>query len=87
MLFTKNHNIMISSVFEWLYVVVTIVCWHTMALVVFHQEDEMSQVCIVFLRFFVKRPPEHYMQQCITDFRIFIFKRSSTIFFSTFRVF
>ena len=39
MRFTKNHNIMISSVFEWLYVVVTIVCWHTMALVVFHQEE------------------------------------------------
>ena len=37
-LFTKI--IILTKLYEWLDVVVTIVCWHTMALVVFLQDKE-----------------------------------------------
>ena len=56
----KNHNIMISSVFEhkeWLDVVVTIVGWLTMALVVFFQEDGDVQCVYRNLKIFCETGP------------------------------
>ena len=65
---------MITSVFditklkEWLDVVVTIVCWHTMALVVALQEDESVLSVYRNLQIFVKRPPVVYKISSIASF-------------------
>ena len=49
----------VTKLYEWPDIVVTIVCWHTMTLVVFIQEDEYVPSVYRNL-FFVKRPPTNY---------------------------
>ena len=57
MRFTKNHNIMITRVFEHNLTLSVPRCSRIYSLMVFSKSMKMSQVCIVIFRFFVKRPP------------------------------
>ena len=77
MRFTKNHDIMIGSVFEHnlikrLDVVVTIVCWHAMALVVFLlEDDDAPSVYCNHKNFCETAPRQLYVLMELINFNIF----------------
>ena len=66
----------VTKLKEWLDVVVTIVCWHTMALLVFLQEDEVKDAPNGYrnLKIFVKLPPVYSAEPLFGTLSLYTFR-------------